>query len=133
VQPVPGVLFASQAATNLSCMLRIGANLSLVLIRALVVESSKHKQYTRNKKKTLLTHCCYLNFLASTIFRPNTFSTLFRAPCSAQEQQDAYECAHFFHACIVQKSSFACVTVFHILNLLFSPRHNLCYHCVIEK
>jgi hypothetical protein len=38
----------------------------------------KRKQYTRSKK-TLLTHRCYANLLASIIFRPTACSTYFGA------------------------------------------------------
>ena len=60
-------------------------------------------------------------------------NTLFGALCSAQVQKDDYECANFCHACIVQKFRFACVTGFHILNLLVNPCHTIGYHGVIEK
>ena len=106
-------------------MLRIGTNLSSALRWALVVESSKRKQCTRNKERFFLTYRCYANWLASTIFRPNACSTFFGALCSAQEQQDTYECANFCHACIIQKSRFDCVIGFHIFNLLVSSCHNL--------
>jgi menaquinone-dependent protoporphyrinogen IX oxidase len=39
---------------------------------------TKRKQYTKSKK-TPLTHRCYANWLASTIFRPNACSIFFGA------------------------------------------------------
>ena len=81
-------------------MLQTGANLSSALRWAVVVESSKCKQYTRNKKRFWLIAAMQIGF-PSTIFRPNACSTFFGALRSAQEQQDAYGRANFCHACIV--------------------------------
>ena len=93
VQSVPGVWFASQATTNLSYMLRIGANFSSAFRWALVVESSKRKQYKRNKNFFDSSLLC--NWLARTIICPNPCSTSFGALCSAQEQQGSLRVREF--------------------------------------
>ena len=112
-------------------MLRIGANLSSALRWALVVELSKRKQYTRNKKRFRLIAATQIGLLVPSFAL--MLAVLLWSCCSDQEQQDDYECANLSHVCSLQNYSFTCVTVFHIHKLLVSPCHNICYHSFFEK